>query len=109
MTVESGKTGQHLRDQVVEQGKEERMRAMQALSGAYLNDSRAALSSLLLAALGGRPMSDDVSQGDSAFVELSAGGEPAPIAPLMVGEVMASMQTCANDEHHDTTELISAS
>ena len=108
MTVESGKTGQHLRDQVVELGKEERLRAMQALSGAYLNDSRAALSGLLLAALGG-PLSEGVSQDDSARVEMSAGGEPAPLAPLMVGEVMASMQPCANDEHHDTTELFSVS
>ena len=98
MPLESEKTRQHLRDQWVMQGKEERLRAIQALSYGYGTGSKAALATLLKAALGGVNGS-----GEESGVEITAN------LPTLMGQVAEPMQHGANDPVFDSLEASQAS
>jgi hypothetical protein len=87
MTFQSDKTGEHLRSQALQQGTEERMRAVQALSHGYGTGSKAAIASLLLATLGGTK--SDVERG---VVNQPVG--------MFHGVVAEPMQASANDESY---------
>ena len=95
MPLESKKTRQHLRDQVVIQGEQERLRAMQSLSHGYGTGSKAALASLLMAALGGANVVDEL------LVDESDEGRQ-PKAVTLMGQVSKPMQNSSNDAVFDT-------
>jgi len=102
MSFKSGKTGQHLRAQALEAGKQERMRALQALSHQYGTGSRAILAEVLLATLGGE--SADNSEGDS--VALNGVISTDDIRFVAMGQVADSMHDSANDAEHQNQEAV---
>ena len=99
MTVETDKTCQHLRDQLVMKGEQERLRAMQALSYGYGTGSKAALATLLKAALGGAPHTDELLVAESDE-------NKQPGAASLMGQIAEPMQHSANDSIFDTQEAL---
>lgn len=98
MPIETDKTSQHLRDQLVVRGEQERLRAMQALSHSYGTGSKAALATLLKAALGGVQGSDELLVPESDVT-------PATNLPTVFGQIAEPMQPSANDAIFDTPEV----
>ena len=100
MTVKTTKTGQQLREQVLKEGPEARMRAIQALSYSYSLGSEAALANLLLAALGG-------NEADQPAVrpKVSVIMQPGDMKPALLGEVALPMMQSANDDDFDESEV----
>lgn len=104
MTMKFDKTGQHLRDQILEKGVEERNRVIQALGSGYLNDSRGALSTMFLAALG--------SSGNDGHGVASGGAMLITKCDQVVpgiGKVALAMQNSANDAVYLGHEISTAS
>lgn len=101
MTINIERTARHLREHVVAQGADERMRAMQALSAGYLNDSRGVLSELLLATLGGVPAASDAAV---ATTNTRIGAMQRQPATMRVGQVVTSGQMSANDSIYEDKE-----
>ena len=100
MTFESDKTGQHLREQFLRHDATERMTTIQALSAAYLGDSRAIVSGLLLAALGGS-LPAKAAEGDNGNMEEGVSELQARTGTMAVGQVTESMQPSANDDTYE--------
>ena len=100
MNFESDKTGQHLREQFLAQDATERMTTIQALSAAYLSDSRAIVSGLLLTALGGC-LPANAAEDNNASMEEAVGGPRASTATMAIGQVTVSMRASANDETYE--------
>ena len=106
MKFESEKTAQHLREQFLAQDASQRMTTIHALSSAYLGDSRAVVSGLLLAALGGS-LPANAAEDNHASVEEDVSELQASEATLAVGQVITtgrvveSMQASANDETYE--------
>jgi len=101
MTIEMERTARHLRSKALQEGSEERMRALQALSYGYGTGSHANLARMLLATLGGNTPSDiQLKQPDLDSINLAA--------IRTVGKVAQAMQASANDGFYDSTEASSA-
>ena len=98
MTFESDKTGPHLRQQFLAQDAIQRMSTIQALSAAYLGDSRAIVSGLLLSALGGTL---PVNAAEKGSIEQGVGEPQASTATIAVRQVTESMQPSANDDAYE--------
>jgi len=90
MSFETEKTRQHLRDQLVTAGEQERLRAMQALSCNYGAGSKATLATLLRAALGG------VEESSEQSVPEPEANKTAN-RPFSCGQIAEPMQSSAND------------
>jgi len=95
MSFETEKTRQHLRDQLVTLGEQERLRAMQALSCNYGTGSKAALATLLRAALGGVDESSEQQSSEQAVLESDA--NTTARRPFLSGQIAEPMQSSAND------------
>ena len=100
MKFESDKTGQHLREQYLAQDASQRMKTIQALSAAYLSDSRAIVSGLLLSALGGC-LPVNAAEDKHARMEEGVSGLQSSTATMAVKQVTESMQPSANDESYE--------
>lgn len=102
MPFEADKTRQHLRERIVAQGEQERLRAMQALSHSYGTGSKAALATLLKAALGGVQGDDQLLVSE---LEMSTEGK----MHSRVGTVAEPLQNSANDSIFETPEVSTGS
>ncbi|MFK7858084.1 MAG: hypothetical protein AB8B64_04670 [Granulosicoccus sp.] len=102
MTIETRMTGQYLRSVALHEGAGERMRALQALSHGYGTGSNAALARLLLASLGGKDLSFELSVPPG--ITYSENGTTGTI-----GQIAQPLQECANDPQHLKGEIITAS
>lgn len=111
MTVKTEKTGQHLRDQILTEGSDTRMRAMQALTHGCNLGSEAVLANLLLSALGGNQSLESAQQASEtqdveARVELII--QPGDLAPALFGAVAEPMMQCANDDDYGVIGVVNA-
>lgn len=102
MPLETDKTRQHLREQVLMQGEQERLRAMQALSHSYGTGSKAALATLLKAALGG-------VRGASELLVPESGMNSQAKRLAVFGQVAEPQQPSANDSIFDEPEVSTGS
>lgn len=104
MKVKTTKTGQHLREQVQKEGRQARMRAIQALSSGYGLGSEAVLANLLLAALGGNEVDESAVHPKVRLVT-----QPGDMKPALFGEVAPPMMQSANDDDFGANEEHGAS
>ena len=95
MAFQSEKTGKHLRAAVLEKGVEERMRIVQSLNHCYGTGSRAALASMMLAALGATSETSDQIDWGSA-----RGLQRGNLPTVSTGEIARHEHVSANDAGH---------
>ncbi len=104
MKVKTTKTGQHLRKQILEQGPEARMRAIQALSNGYSMGSEATLAKLLLVAMGGNETDEPAVTPKVKLII-----QPGDMTPALLGEVAIPMMQSANDDDFGASDVIEVS